>query len=305
MNITRLLRSTISVAAGSVLVTRCVAQTVPITLTCSGTIGLADPPTWPPDVSGTSYTLSYDLMLDALGSTEVSPGVVRWTADGTVTFTIDGFNPTVLTGSAPILVLEDPLGDGRDVIQFSVIPPFGGGWIVTIFSQPGDMILTLTDPPSSLAINMLSPVAMLEIRDSDLNVTLDGSVTDYSSTGGVLPQPPEITTQPIGDIVEPGQVATFTVAADGTDLVFQWRRDGEALIDGPGVSGSDTSSLHITASANDPAAYDVVISSPGGSVTSLPAILAVRETCPADQNFDGVLSPADFNAWVLNFNTGC
>ncbi|MEL7484198.1 MAG: hypothetical protein AAFN41_07570 [Planctomycetota bacterium] len=27
--------------------------------------------------------------------------------------------------------------------------------------------------------------------------------------------------------------------------------------------------------------------------------------CPADQNFDGQLTPADFNAWVLNFNTGC
>ncbi|MEL7484203.1 MAG: choice-of-anchor Q domain-containing protein [Planctomycetota bacterium] len=27
--------------------------------------------------------------------------------------------------------------------------------------------------------------------------------------------------------------------------------------------------------------------------------------CPADQNFDGQLTPADFNAWVLNFNAGC
>ena len=27
--------------------------------------------------------------------------------------------------------------------------------------------------------------------------------------------------------------------------------------------------------------------------------------CPADQNFDGQLTPGDFNAWVLNFNAGC
>ncbi|MEL6499177.1 MAG: choice-of-anchor Q domain-containing protein [Planctomycetota bacterium] len=27
--------------------------------------------------------------------------------------------------------------------------------------------------------------------------------------------------------------------------------------------------------------------------------------CPADQNFDGQLTPADFNAWILNFNAGC
>ncbi len=27
--------------------------------------------------------------------------------------------------------------------------------------------------------------------------------------------------------------------------------------------------------------------------------------CPADQNFDGVLSPADFNSWIINYNNGC
>ncbi|MEL6796579.1 MAG: right-handed parallel beta-helix repeat-containing protein [Planctomycetota bacterium] len=27
--------------------------------------------------------------------------------------------------------------------------------------------------------------------------------------------------------------------------------------------------------------------------------------CPADQNFDGQLTPGDFSAWVLNFNAGC
>ena len=27
--------------------------------------------------------------------------------------------------------------------------------------------------------------------------------------------------------------------------------------------------------------------------------------CPADQNFDGILSPADFNSWILNYNAGC
>jgi len=27
--------------------------------------------------------------------------------------------------------------------------------------------------------------------------------------------------------------------------------------------------------------------------------------CPADQNFDGMLSPADFTAWIFNYNSGC
>lgn len=27
--------------------------------------------------------------------------------------------------------------------------------------------------------------------------------------------------------------------------------------------------------------------------------------CPADQNFDGMLSPTDFTAWINNYNNGC
>ncbi|MEO1584435.1 MAG: right-handed parallel beta-helix repeat-containing protein [Planctomycetota bacterium] len=30
-----------------------------------------------------------------------------------------------------------------------------------------------------------------------------------------------------------------------------------------------------------------------------------RPACPADQNFDGELTPADFTAWIINFNAGC
>ncbi len=29
------------------------------------------------------------------------------------------------------------------------------------------------------------------------------------------------------------------------------------------------------------------------------------QTSPADQNLDGIISPADFNAWIINFNQGC
>ena len=31
----------------------------------------------------------------------------------------------------------------------------------------------------------------------------------------------------------------------------------------------------------------------------------VVSSCPADQNFDGMLSPADFSAWISNYNAGC
>ncbi|MEO1582940.1 MAG: hypothetical protein AAFR96_00005, partial [Planctomycetota bacterium] len=29
------------------------------------------------------------------------------------------------------------------------------------------------------------------------------------------------------------------------------------------------------------------------------------DSCAADANGDGLVTPADFTAWILNFNTGC
>lgn len=38
--------------------------------------------------------------------------------------------------------------------------------------------------------------------------------------------------------------------------------------------------------------------------TEIDAVADARPPCPADTNLDGTLSPADFNAWIIAFNTG-
>ncbi|MEL6497588.1 MAG: GC-type dockerin domain-anchored protein [Planctomycetota bacterium] len=41
-----------------------------------------------------------------------------------------------------------------------------------------------------------------------------------------------------------------------------------------------------------------------GTTTSTPAVASFTTTGGADQNGDGIATPADFNAWVINFNAG-
>src|SRR5262249_61497427 len=82
--------------------------------------------------------------------------------------------------------------------------------------------------------------------------------------------PPQITSQPQGLAVTNGAAATFSVGALGTNLRYQWRKDGTAL------TGATNAVLTITnvQPANE-GAYTVVLTNEVGSVTSSPAALSV------------------------------
>ncbi|MEO1716608.1 MAG: FG-GAP-like repeat-containing protein [Planctomycetota bacterium] len=159
--------------------------------------------------------------------------------------------------------------------------------------------------------NAPSSVAAADLDgDGDPDVAASNfSSNDVSVLINLCVAAPTITAQPAAVVLLPegGGVAELTVAASGSaPLAYQWRRDGVDLADGGGVSGATTPTLTIDATLEDVASYQAVVSNAGGTVTSDPAVIAVRSSpCPADQNFDGTLTPADFNAWVLNFNSGC
>jgi uncharacterized delta-60 repeat protein len=79
---------------------------------------------------------------------------------------------------------------------------------------------------------------------------------------------PAILVQPIGVYSSIGSNATFSVAAGGTSLAYQWRKNGNPLT---GATGSSLSlnSLQGTDAGN----YDVVVSGVFGTVTSSVAVL--------------------------------
>ncbi|MCA1634041.1 MAG: immunoglobulin domain-containing protein [Acidobacteria bacterium] len=80
---------------------------------------------------------------------------------------------------------------------------------------------------------------------------------------------PVITSQPANQEVPEGSSASFSVTATGTDLTFQWRRNGMPLSDGGKISGANNATLTIDSVATEDAGtYDVVV----GGTCSPPAI---------------------------------
>lgn len=80
---------------------------------------------------------------------------------------------------------------------------------------------------------------------------------------------PSIDTQPVGSIISTGGNATLTVAASGTGpFTYQWR------LNGANIPGATSSSLTVTNMAGAQAGvYTVVVTGPGGTVTSAAAPL--------------------------------
>jgi len=72
-----------------------------------------------------------------------------------------------------------------------------------------------------------------------------------------------------------GEPATFTVVAEGPDLTYQWRKNGEDIAD----ATADVYTIEAVTLA-DAGAYDVVVSNPCLTVTSAAATLIVADTEP-------------------------
>ena len=84
-------------------------------------------------------------------------------------------------------------------------------------------------------------------------------------------QAPAITAQPVAQTVTAGGTATFTVTASGTDLAYQWQRNGKDIA---GATAA-TYTLANVQSADSGASFTVVVKNGGGSATSGAAVLTV------------------------------
>jgi len=281
------------------------SQPVPMTLEVSGEINTVDNAVFPGVSAGTTYTLEYDLMVNTPGPV---PGTNNeYLAFGEVTLTIEGQDPVTESGSCRITYENNHSNDYDSITFFSEgVGSLGVRYVRIYTDYPGDLVLS--DPPRAALINNapVAPQAANIYAFTEFSAStrsIGANITGFSATGGAPPPPPVITDSPESDIVDMGELASFTVGVIGEQLTYQWRRDGVPLTDGPGIEGANTATLQII--AKDPARYDCVVSNPSGTETSQDAVLAVKNTCPADQNFDGMLNPTDFSAWIGNYNAGC
>lgn len=124
-------------------------------------------------------------------------------------------------------------------------------------------------------------IANVAITDeASYSVDVSNTLSIASSSAATLTvvlDPPVVSTQPISQTTFAGADIVFNVSATGTaPFTYQWRQDGENLIDAGNVSGSQTASLtlHDVHDA-DNGAYSVVVQNSTGSDTSTDGQLTV------------------------------
>ena len=117
--------------------------------------------------------------------------------------------------------------------------------------------------------------------------------------------PPMITTQPVGQVLQLGRQATFSVAASSMEVItYQWRKNGLILGDNGHIAGATTSTLTINdVTATDIGRYDVVVSNVFGAVISSPARLGTLGLAYAAGDSHSLAIKSNGSVWAWGNNT--
>ena len=153
----------------------------------------------------------------------------------------------------------------------------GGSQTFTISPSSGYMIDTLK--VDGLEVTATTSYTFSEVNS---NHTIEVNFKQESQTPDVTA--PSITTQPGNATVKVGETATFTLAASGTALTYQWqidRNDGNGWVNIAGANEASytTSTVNISCSGFK---YKCVVSNSAGTVTSNTAVLTVTENIIPD-----------------------
>jgi hypothetical protein len=171
-------------------------------------------------------------------------------------------------------------------------------WIFVAVTQNGAYMGSLTEPArpcsgysgETKSIQMsATPSLMIGNRPGTFAKSFNGSMADFRFYNGVGNQafaesirasaivaPLSITTQPVSQTVASGASATFSVAATGGQLSYQWYANSAAI---PGAT-SATYTTPATTAAENGTQYQVMVSNPVGSQCSTAATLTVSAGRP-------------------------
>lgn len=170
-------------------------------------------------------------------------------ANGTTVFTLNG---TASAGTSTVWAVTGSTGDAAASIT-------NIGSLTTMVNVTGTGSITLQ-------LTAASPAGC--------GIANDQVVLNVSPGSGA-----NITTQPVAQSVCLGTAANFSVAASGTGLAYQWRKNGA------NINGQTGTTLSIpNAQLSDAGSYDVVITAGCGPLTSTAVALTVN-------SYEGDLSP--------------
>ncbi|HEC42189.1 MAG TPA: hypothetical protein ENI20_05100 [Bacteroides sp.] len=146
---------------------------------------------------------------------------------------------------------------------------------------------------SGVDTNILYLAGVSETEEGTYTCLVSGTCGSDNSDPGYLTvnDTAVITVQPSGNQVKcAGESANFDVVASGTNLSYQWKKNGTSLIDGGNLTGATTAALQISnVQPADAGNYSCLVTADEGSETSLASALVVNEltqvtTHPADLN---------------------
>lgn len=114
--------------------------------------------------------------------------------------------------------------------------------------------------------------------DSTVSISATNAGGSGSANLGItLRALPSIGTNPVAQTVVEGDTATFTVAATGENLSYQWKKDDVELVDDTRISGANGPTLTITnVTIDDAGSYTVVVTNLAGDATTTPVDLTVN-----------------------------
>ena len=204
----------------------------------------------------------------------VTNGIVTFVGAGNATITVttqDGAKTATcnVTVTVPVTgVTVDPttatltVGQTRQLIA-TVAPGNATNRTVT-WTSNNENVANVS--ASGLVTAKAAGSAEITVKTADGNFTATCTVTVNA-----VVQPPIITTQPVNQTISVGGTINFSVVATGTNLSYQWRKDGVNI---PGAMSASYSKTN--AQVSDAGKYTVVVSNTAGSVTSNEVTLTVN-----------------------------
>lgn len=255
-----------------------------------------------PAVSGLTVR---DVLIDGINGLDLGTGVTNVTSTMVMAYKVSNIVPSAINDSEPDVLITQTADPTNVTDVYSFIDINGnivgkpisanlsgisrvGTYHLDLFTLPNNIPYETAVPSGNASTNTTRDIRLIAFKFSEFGITaanyasidkfklMPGGNSDPAfiayNASSFLISVPEIVANPTSKIICSGSSApiTFSVAATGPDLTYQWKKNNI------NISGATSSSYTISSPvASDVASYSVVVSNIHGSTVSLPATLTV------------------------------